>query len=286
MFAFDFGPSYIKFRPCTRPILSWREELSVAAKQNVAYAGGRPIYIMFSGGMDSEIVCRTFKELDIPFTALTYEYYNGANNDHDTYYAREWCANNGVEHLIRKIDIKEFVLNKIPTYMERGYGMSNIYRYMKLEYIEHCEQELGGYCIQCDGTFTTYKSTLDGEIRAWWRLSDVSGGPRWCKENSKLHNTHFFYTSPETAASYLIHPIVKSQVFETNEHCHRVKKQVYFTEFPDIAERPKYGGYEELNHRITVQFMNLRNNSNYNPKGNQYTLNKMYEDLDIHTWGN
>ena len=53
------GKAWLRFLSCTREPGTWKEELAAAARA-IAQKADRPLWICSSGGLDSEIACRSF----------------------------------------------------------------------------------------------------------------------------------------------------------------------------------------------------------------------------------
>ena len=60
----------VKFNPCTRTPQSWSVEVNNTAK-SIAASTNKPLYVLMSGGIDSEMVARSFISNNIKFKALT-----------------------------------------------------------------------------------------------------------------------------------------------------------------------------------------------------------------------
>ena len=60
----------------TRPLKSYREELLLNT-QIIADTFNGPFDLMFSGGVDSEVILRCHKELGIPINVFIFRYENG-----------------------------------------------------------------------------------------------------------------------------------------------------------------------------------------------------------------
>lgn len=79
-----FVASYGK---CRTQISSWREANRQACI-DIAQKSSSQIYILFSGGTDSEICIRSFIEAEIPFKIATLRFTHGLNS-HDLYYVEK-----------------------------------------------------------------------------------------------------------------------------------------------------------------------------------------------------
>lgn len=74
---------------------------------------GKPIYIAFSGGADSEYVVRLFKKLNIPFTALTVR---TPGNEYELMYADLlYDSNPDIQKIYIDLDFKSYLKKYIET---------------------------------------------------------------------------------------------------------------------------------------------------------------------------
>jgi len=73
----------------------------------------RTVEVLFSGGVDSELILKTCLLKKIPVRALTLRMYiHGIlKNTHDLYYSEKFCRANGVEQKFIDLDIKSFYEN-------------------------------------------------------------------------------------------------------------------------------------------------------------------------------
>jgi hypothetical protein len=107
-----FLPFSVSYPKITGQIRSLREEAvglaHLAAAKNVQK---RPLALMMSGGLESEMMANAFVDAGIPFRAVTGRL--GARvdrefvalNEHDTVYADAWCRKHKVEHTYVDVDI-------------------------------------------------------------------------------------------------------------------------------------------------------------------------------------
>ena len=74
---------YMSFTsPTTRPIGSFREEAIIAVKEIRAAYAGKTLYVLYSGGIDSEAMLEAFRLAGIKITVVMIEFEDGLNS-HD-----------------------------------------------------------------------------------------------------------------------------------------------------------------------------------------------------------
>ena len=96
-----------KYGKLTREPLPWREECIATAKLIYEEANGEIPFIMFSGGMDSQVVAEAFRLAGVPFNVVTVEL-NNSWNWHDMRFAVDWCNTYNIKHTILKLDVIKF----------------------------------------------------------------------------------------------------------------------------------------------------------------------------------
>lgn len=249
MIAFDY--SYIdkkfdvKFKPVSRQIKSWKEELLLSAK-SIADSTDKPLYVLMSGGIDSEQVARVFLELKIDFTALTMTHKNKTNL-HDIKDAIDFCTNHNIKQTFVELDTEYFFSQQIEKYINQGYRSTNVYHYLQLFLIDKLE-ELGGFGIGGAGEQVYY--TVDNEVHL--KINPhYTLGMDYCKNNNYQHNLWFNLSTPEIYASYLNIDLVKlltkePEYFVNHHYASFEKIIIYHSHWPKMKKRFKYSGFEYL----------------------------------------
>jgi hypothetical protein len=255
MIAFDY--SYIdkefkvKFKPVSRKVKSWKEELLISA-QSIANSTTKTLYVLMSGGIDSEQVARIFLESKIDFKVLTMKHKNGTNA-HDIKYATSFCKQYGIEQTFVELDAEHFFTIGFEKYVKQGYRSTNIYHYLQLFLIDELEK-LGGFGVGGAGEQVYY--TIDNKIHL--RINPhYTLGMDYCKNNGYQHNLWFNLSTPEIYASYLnidlVDYLLKEPEYFVNHHYASIEKvMIYHSVWPEMQKRNKYSGFEYLEQTIRV----------------------------------
>lgn len=226
----------ISFGKCERPVLDFKTECLKAAEY-ICNNTNLPIIIMFSGGIDSEIILRTFLEIGAEVTAVTLQLNNNLNY-HDIKYAIEVCEELKAPHKIFQLDIFDFFQNMLPYY------------------IEHIAPILPVYCVmlwlidQLDGQYVITGNGVLPIIRHNDLLYLVEKElylviSRYCILNNLEGAPEFFHYSPEMMLSYL-NEVVNILKTSTIPASVLIKYDIYKKFWPDIKQRKKYTGFEKL----------------------------------------
>lgn len=89
-FSYDNADKYtFSAKPVRRKLLRFGEECFRAAREISKAANGRPVYVLYSGGIDSEAVLHAFVAQNLPVTAVCIKFDNDFNQ-HELKYAFEY----------------------------------------------------------------------------------------------------------------------------------------------------------------------------------------------------
>jgi len=112
--GWDKGKFWIKYGRCEREPLSFRDECIIAADK-IYNSTEKKILIHYSGGIDSEVVCRSFLEAKRSFEVCIWRY-NDNLNKHDIDYAFKFCKKYDIKYNVIDIDIIEFLNQDMPNH--------------------------------------------------------------------------------------------------------------------------------------------------------------------------
>jgi len=258
-FDYSFDEKFsVTFNPCTRAPQAWNDEVNNTA-QAIAASTDTPLYVLMSGGIDSEMVARAFLDNGIPFKALTLKHKQGTNS-HDTQWADVFCKEHNIEQEILELDTTHFD-QIIEQYINQGYRSTNIYHYMQLYILEYLES-IGGFGVGGAGEQIYY--TVDGIINLKINPS-YTLGREWCKRNNTWHQLWFSLDNPEIYAAYMqidiIALLLQHPSYFVNHHFASIEKiLVLHNKWPSMLRREKFSGFEniKINYRVPKE-AELRN---------------------------
>jgi hypothetical protein len=227
-FEFNFDSS-------NRPVQAFNNEIENTCESiNLAsIVSGKPIWLMLSGGIDSELIARTFLKLRIPFSCLIVRFDDDINK-HDIDYAINFVQINNIPHKIHNMNVVQFIND--------CRGRTNpkcnlIYRYMQIEWM-WLVNNMGGLCVIGSGEQRynqnkVLKYTYGQFIPLiWQRDNNIDAIPYFFLQNSAIINSF-----ANEAIQF------KGEVGDLG---HNIKKSVFSKFWPEIKERPKYHGYEKI----------------------------------------
>lgn len=243
----------LEYKPVSRPLLTWRQECVETARRIKRAVGSQPLLLGLSGGIDSEVMARSFLEAQIDFQALSLRYTDGlgAFNAHDIKHAQEFCAKNKIEHKIVNVDMDMFFDHKCEEYIQQGYRSVNVFRFSQLIILETAAKQ-GSVAVMAGGE--QLYAAKDGVV--YLRSSpDFSVPIQWCYDQDQIHFPYFYRQNPEVFAAYMKDPLVdvllSNPIYYANPVPHHSleKMLVYHAHFPDMERRKKFNGFERIKKR-------------------------------------
>lgn len=238
------------FQNCTRSPREWKDEIHAAASL-IAKQADTPLWLAFSGGIDSEIMCRAFFDQHIAFSTLIVAHRNAANAA-EVAFAKQWCWDRGVPHEIVPFDTDTF-FKEVQTFDEQQ-PSNNIFRFFEAVLLKEIEKR-GGTGVIGDGGLLFYAE--ENKVLLKYSESDFIAH-RYSEKKKAAHVPAFFRSTPEVVLSYLHIPLVDAAIsdaslFVNDRNCYLFKRFIYQALFPDLAERPKrnmFGEYTQLRRSI------------------------------------
>lgn len=251
--SFDLEMSSLPLRK------NFYEESCLAAEEIYANRQGQ-LYMMYSGGVDSEYPLSVFLSLGMKIKPVIIKFKN-SYNDHDLKYAFDFCDSNNVSPLIIDFDFDQFVISgKI---LEVAAEMkTSIYHRPATAFVI---RQLDGTVLAGDGEF--YIRKYDNSV---WNI-EINQHELCVYRYMKLHNiegtTHFNCYTPEMVASWITDP--RMVALANNEVVGKLgsnssKYIMYSRHSPfKLKERPKITGYEVIeqspifNHPNMIKMMEM-----------------------------
>ena len=241
---------------------------NIEAAKLIRNSTNKPLFVMMSGGIDSEVVARSFKDANIDFTAAVLRY-NDNLNKHDITYAEEWCDCNSVK--IEYFDITPvkfwFSKNALNISNDSQTGIPEILCTMWM--IENIK----GLPIVGQGEPFVYRNdTLvfrEAETIVSWYKHMINNGIEGI--------AGFHQYLPEQMLSILNDPLMNTIEQDSEE----IKFKIYKKHYPDMKIREAYTGAEHLkNERLVAKIWFYRNKLIESFRTNEYTI--LYKKFIAH----
>ncbi len=215
------------------------------------------IYIMYSGGVDSEYVLSLFLSLKIeviPVIIKLTPYYN----EHDVKHAVDFCEAKKLKPVIVDIDFDHFITSgrilDIATEFKIGaYQLPSTF---------HCLGKLDGTVVM--GSHGPPHMILDQKTNTWMvdEIEPLHTVLKYFEKNKIYGCPYFLVHTPEQYLSFLQHPIMENLAnhgYPGKMGNNSTKGLVYnsISGF-DLTSRPKYTGYENIENSKIFQHENLK----------------------------
>lgn len=224
---------------------SFREECVKNVKKIADYADSvdRTPMILYSGGMDSEVVIRAFQESGRRFKIIVNRFADNLNS-HDMLYVKKFLDNHHLSAEFVDIDIKSWLTsNEAMTMAEKSKcAYSQMLPTMKL--IDTVYFERQGIPVLGNGDF--YASKIEGQWQ-YVEFEYILAWMRYCVDRNIIGSINFFQQTPEIVLAIAQDPLIWETVNADHEPNLRLAKyRVYQKYWPDIVVRNKFNGMERI----------------------------------------
>lgn len=205
---------------------------------------GKNFALMFSGGTDSEIVLRAFKNIGITPTTFFIKFKNDYNLD-DYVVAQSTAAELGIKLNVIDFDVKDFYFSGLAHDFAKNIHCRQIayltvyFNILKLQ----LPAIMGGEML--------LRKHVTPSVSKWYycfRENEDASAMRFSlKYNIPLVNEWFSYT-PEMIAYYLEDPKIQWLMTDKNYKLSSVssKNEILHRIFPNLKDKVKTHGYEKL----------------------------------------
>jgi hypothetical protein len=246
-FSTTFSPSEIS-------VGSFKEEMKKAARSTMDLYPDLKPSILFSGGLDSEIMLRSYLDIGAKPNVYIFRYENDYNI-YDVSYAITICSILNVEYKIIDFSLKKFYENDA----ERCSELSQIDRPRALPYCKFLEMIdglplLGASDLAAIRFSDDYSSKGDWNIRCWEH--DI-GWSKFIREIDKPAIAEWFKWTPGLVSSFLNLRWFKDLVsdkFYGKLGTSSTKIIGYREAYPDLIYRVKKTGFENLSLEFVSEF--------------------------------
>ncbi len=236
-----------------------------------------PITVMMSGGIDSEIVARSFLSKKIPFTATIFSYLPNRSRD-DIPWAIDFCKANGIKYEVIPFDIIQFFRVEAPDYFKR-YKMHEPFAAVDIKRMELVDS----YPVFGNGdVYIEYKK----ETRNFYSVELGSYALPWVWQQEHSHPAcwRFFKFTPEIQASFLLDPLTQhwlDNAPKMNWDNNRLWK-IFFAKhhWPEMPIREKLTGYERLAGDYLELQEDLKKIYSYKRDKHYIPINQLIKDLN------
>jgi hypothetical protein len=230
-----------RYGRCRRPVQSFRQECLMTARL-IASKTHQPIWVLFSGGLDSEVVAQSFELAAVPFHIAIMRFSQDLNQ-HDIEWAVKACQKNKWPFTFFDLDIHQFWEKNLLQYSIPSKCISP-----QLAATMWLMDQVEGYPVLGSGECLLTRP--DSHCYDWSLVEKekVASWYRFLEYRKKNGCAGFFQYTPEIMLSALDDPFLKNW---TRDPSHRqlsnaaIKYDLYSQHF-ELEKREKYTGFEKL----------------------------------------
>lgn len=232
-----FSVSYIS---ATRDPVRFREECVLLAQAIAEEARGMPIYVCISGGIDSEVVCRSFVEAEVAFTPVVFRYKKHQRDDLGA--IRRFVTSQKLQLKTIPFDEEEFVRNEMKIWAER-YPISEPFVAFDMARIDRLDG-----CVVFGCGDVVLEST-NGRVCSY-ELGSFFQPQLFINDERRTGCYQFFQGSSEIMLAALGDPIMRQwvhlQAAMGFSNSRQFKAYAFKKIWPDLELRRKWTGYERF----------------------------------------
>lgn len=249
----------VEYSACSRKPMNFGDECLKTARL-LAAAADQDIFVLFSGGIDSEVVARSFKQAALEFRVAILRF-TKSYNQHDIAYAEATCEQLNIKPLYLDLDIDHFFNS---GHAHNYAKLTNCYSWQLLATMWTMEH-VPGYPVlgsgepflirsrsrHIDWGYSKYRFLTEPDVHDPWELWEkekISSWYRFLAHTNKPGCAGFFQYTPEIMLAFLQDDISRSYWQNPYNLTSTDLKQPLYGKYFPLRARPKYTGYERLDH--------------------------------------
>lgn len=242
---------WVSYGKCKTPPLTFHSECINTAKIIHQKSKGKST-LLFSGGVDSEVVLQSFILAKLPIKAAILRFKNELNI-HDISYAIIACEKLGVPYYFFDLDILKFWESNLfkyanPTYCSSPQLLSTMWL---IDQINEFPVLGSGECLLVKDIPKDYVPGVSEYGHSEWKLYEKEKIASWYRHfmvRNRDGCPGFFQYTPELILSYILDPFVKKLTGNeiTGKLCTASSKLKIYQQHFDLIDRPKFTGFEKI----------------------------------------
>jgi hypothetical protein len=229
-------------------------ECCLAAEEIYANKQGQ-LYVMYSGGVDSENTLSVFLSLRMNVIPVIIKFKNNYNN-HDLTYAFDFCESNNISPLVIDFDFDQFVISGKILEIADEMKTSTYHR----PATAYAIGQLDGTVLAGDGEF--YIKKYENGV---WNIEidqHELSVYNFMKKQGIIGTTHFNCYTPQMVAAWMTDPTMEDLANNRvpgKLGSHSSKYIIYSRHSPvKFKKRPKITGYEVIEKSPIFQHPNIK----------------------------
>jgi hypothetical protein len=242
----------VAYGQCGRPVLDWRAECVETARL-IRGSTNQDLWILFSGGIDSEVVLQSFLFANIRMQAAITCFKHDLNR-HDVRYAVKFCETHQVPYRLLHIDIERFFASgEGLEYAERTKCIQP-----QLLHTMWAMDQVDGYPILGSGECYLAKRSaqIEGTVAPGadpdvWEMFEKERIASWYRHliaRQREGCAGFFQYTPEIMLAFLLDRTVNALCSNqlSNESDTKKLKPAIYRKYFLLEPRSKYHGFENV----------------------------------------
>lgn len=271
-----------QFTSITKPVGTFKKELLNAARSTMDHCDSKPV-VLFSGGLDSEIMLRSFLEIGVIPEVVIARYENDYNI-YDVSYAVTICSILNVPYKILDMNLAKFYENEAERYSE----LAQIDRPRALPYCKLLET-IDGFPIMGASDLSPWRTNEDYSVKGIWMMRCWEHDIGWSKFLRKINKpgiAEWFKWTPGLVLSYLQTSWFKKLIndeYYGKLGSNSTKIIGYREAYPDILEREKQTGFEKAD--LLINEFEIFLQKKYNVFPYRQSVDRTLDDLWLEITG-
>ncbi len=261
-------------------ILSFKEELQNVARDTMELNLGTPS-VMFSGGLDSELVIRSYLDIGVKPNVYIFRYEKDYNL-YDVSYAVAICHSLNIDFNLVDFNLQKFYENDAESISE----IAQIDRPRALPYCKFLST-VDGFPVLGASDLTAYRTDNDYTRKGTWKIRCWEHDTAWSKYLRAINRSgcaEWFKWTPGIVVSYtrlnwfkrLINDDFFGKLGVTS-----TKIMGYREAYPDLLHRVKQTGFEKIDTLVNEmeEFLTKKYNGLHNRGGYDRTIDELSIDI-------
>ncbi len=211
------------------------------------------VTILYSGGLDSEMIVRTFHGLGLKFNVKIFKFGNDINK-HDTDYAINTCEELGIKPDIETVDVVKWLENDLQEYAS---PLRSASPQIALHY--YMIDNTPGFVIMGEGRISPRRCGAHYDMETYTHkpvyfmesCGEKWGVSQWFKYRNRSGSPKFYRYTPELEYAYANDPTTQDWINGMSvdmklRNFKFVKTSMFQKYFPEIRYKTKYTGFETI----------------------------------------
>ena len=242
----------VAYGRCSRPVMDWRSEC-IATARAIRSTTNLDLWVLFSGGIDSEVVIQSFMFAGVQIRAAITCFHDDLNIQ-DVRYAVKFCETHEVPYRLLRLDIKHFFRAGLALRYAEGTKCVQ----PQLLHTMWAMDQIDGYPILGSGEcFLERQSAIDGcgaqSAASIWVMAEKERIASWYRHLIRTQRegcAGFFQYTPEIMLSFLMDETISRLCTNQIEEFDDTKpiKQLVYRKYFLLEPRKKYHGFENVLH--------------------------------------